>query len=176
MRLLLGLLQGGVVLSLALFAPNAVGPIIRMFEKRRIPPKRARAVIHYLKRHNLVIVRESNGKSVVEITEAGRRKLREYDFEKLTIKRPKRWDGKWRLIAFDIPEKKKLARDALRRKLKELGFLQAQRSVWIHPFECRNEINFVAEVFRVSPYVWMFEAIAADHTDYLVAKFDLKRS
>jgi len=45
----------------------------------------------------------------------------------------KPWDKKWRLVVFDIPEKNRLARDALRKKLKELGFAPLQRSTWISP-------------------------------------------
>ena len=56
-------------------------------------------------------------------------------------------DGEWRIVIFDIPEKFKKAREALRMKLKELGFLELQKSVFIFPYECEDEINFIVEVF-----------------------------
>lgn len=40
------------------------------------------------------------------------------------------WDGKWRVVIWDIPEKRRMARDLLRYKLKQLGFSQLQKSIW----------------------------------------------
>ena len=54
---------------------------------------------------------------------------------------------------FDIPEDRKRGRDALARVLKNLDFYQFQKSVFIHPFECRSEVKFVAEFFQVAPFV-----------------------
>lgn len=172
-HLILQILATGAVISLAVLAPNAAGPIVKLFTSRGVPPKKARAVIHYLKRHNLVMLRAEGTETVVTMTEEGKRKLLRYDFNTLAIPRPRRWDGRWRLVAFDIPEKKKLAREALRHKLKELGFLLIQKSLWVHPFACSNEINFISETFQISPYLWLIEASRLDHEEYLKKKFSL---
>lgn len=63
------------------------------------------------------------------------------------------WDGKWRLVVFDIPERIKKARDALRGKLRELGFYELQKSVWVFPYGCKNEIDFIIEFFNLKKYV-----------------------
>ena len=68
----------------------------------------------------------------------------------LEIKRPKRWDGKWRIVIFDISQLKKFYRELFRGKLKELGFYPLQKSVWIHPFECRDEIEVLREFFGLT--------------------------
>ncbi len=44
------------------------------------------------------------------------------------------WDGKWRMVFFDIPEHKRQYRDYLRKILKLIGFKEFQRSIWIYPF------------------------------------------
>lgn len=41
-----------------------------------------------------------------------------------------KWDGKWRLVIFDIPENKRRLRNTLRQKLKEWGFQYWQKSLW----------------------------------------------
>jgi len=46
-----------------------------------------------------------------------------------------RWDKKWRIVIFDIEEKQKRTREALRYKLRELGFGMIQESVWISPYD-----------------------------------------
>ena len=74
----------------------------------------------------------------------------------------KKWDRKWRIIIFDIPEKCKKARDALSRSLKNAGFYRLQKSTFIHPFECKDEVDFVIEFFNLRPFV---RFIIAEHLD-----------
>ena len=63
------------------------------------------------------------------------------------------WDGRWRLVIFDVPEKLRKGRDALREKLKDLGFYELQKSVFIFPYECKNEIDFLIEFFHLRKFV-----------------------
>jgi len=56
-------------------------------------------------------------------------------------------------VAFDIPEDYKRARDALRRKLQQLGFRELQKSVFVFPYECKDEIEFIVEFFAIRKYV-----------------------
>lgn len=53
----------------------------------------------------------------------------------------KPWDGKWRFVCFDIPEKHKDVRDQIRRSVKNLGFRQLQRSIWISPLSVDSYID-----------------------------------
>lgn len=58
-----------------------------------------------------------------------------------------KWDGKWRIISWDIPEKRKPVRDLLRNKLKQLGFIKLQKSVWASKKNCTKELkNFIKSV------------------------------
>lgn len=57
------------------------------------------------------------------------------------------------MVTFDIPEDKKKGRMALAEKLKEIGFYPMQKSVFIHPYECKDEIEFITEIFNLTPYV-----------------------
>ncbi|HEY4474397.1 MAG TPA: hypothetical protein VJC06_00535 [Candidatus Paceibacterota bacterium] len=54
-----------------------------------------------------------------------------------------RWDKKWRIIFFDIPEKKRRYRDELRSMLKAIGFKEFQKSIWIYP---RKVPEFLKEI------------------------------
>lgn len=55
--------------------------------------------------------------------------------------RREEWDGKWRVVFFDIPEVQRDIRDGLRFELKKLGFGLWQRSAWITPFDIAKELN-----------------------------------
>jgi DNA-binding transcriptional regulator PaaX len=73
------------------------------------------------------------------------------------INKPQKWDGKWRMVMFDLPVRFSKARNALRFKLKQLGFIQFQKSVWIYPYSCKEEIAFVSDYYRVGRYVELLE-------------------
>lgn len=73
---------------------------------------------------------------------------------KLFIKIPKAWDGKWRMVIFDLPQSFAGNRDFLRQRLVNLGFIQVQKSVWSFPFDCEKEVNFLIESIKTKPYVY----------------------
>jgi CRISPR-associated endonuclease Cas2 len=65
----------------------------------------------------------------------------------LEIKKPRKWDQKWRILIFDIQDKHKVKREALRGKLKELGLYRLQKSVWVCPYDFFQEMDFLREFF-----------------------------
>ena len=85
----------------------------------------------------------------------------------------KKWDTYWRIVVFDIPEKHKKAREALRHKLKELGFYKFQKSIFVIPYECKDEIDFIIEIFQIRPYVRYIVAKTLDNEIHLKKIFDL---
>ena len=58
-----------------------------------------------------------------------------------------KWDGKWRIVVFDIAEEKRNKRDFLRRRLSWLGFRELQKSVWVFPYDVKKELE---ELFTIS--------------------------
>lgn len=55
------------------------------------------------------------------------------------------WDGKWRILGFDIEEKQRSLRDKLRRSLHRFGFGMLQKSVYISPLAIEQDIsNFLS--------------------------------
>lgn len=93
-----------------------------------------------------------DGSITIVLTEKGKLNTLNYYFENMEIKKED-WDGKWRMVSFDIPEKKRKGRDTLRKKIKELGFYELQKSLWVYPYECKNEIDFIIEYFNLRKYV-----------------------
>lgn len=127
-------------------------------DQRRFPKKyeaqKATQAIRRLQKNRLLSIKEKRGKFVVELTKEGKRKFKEIQFERLQITKPPQWDKKWRIVIFDIPDESfKRARDVLRGKLKEWEFYPLQKSVWVCPWPCENEIQLVAEMYGIAPYV-----------------------
>jgi DNA-binding transcriptional regulator PaaX len=130
-----------------------------------------------LKRRKLIeIIQEGDDKIKVQLTNKGQKRIKEFCLEALEIKKPKVWDKKWRILIFDIPTKPKIynmAREALRRKIKDLGFYQMQKSTWVYPYECEDEILFIAEIFQVQKHIEIITAEKLLHGDIIKRKFGL---
>lgn len=64
-----------------------------------------------------------------------------------------KWDKKWRVVIFDIPEKNKKLRNYFREVLVGLGFEKLQNSVWISPYDYFKEIQEVIKLYGIAQYV-----------------------
>ncbi len=94
----------------------------------------------------------SNGFIAVKLTEKG--KLRALNVQLKSLKNKKvKWDGKWRMVSFDVPEKLKKGRDNLRYKLKGIGFCELQKSVLVFPYDCEKEMSLLIKLFDLKKYV-----------------------
>lgn len=172
-RITLALLATGAMITIFLAAPGTARLmkwIADEFLKKRPEyendrPAVEKAVNKILK-DRLVKLVNKRDKQMIEITNNGRRQLVEYNIDTIGIANQK-WDGRWRIVMFDIPEKMRLARDVLRDKLKDLGFKQVQKSVWVSPYECQNEINFIGSVYGVEQYINYVVAEKADFSEAL---------
>ncbi|MEX1995366.1 MAG: hypothetical protein WD887_01150 [Candidatus Saccharimonadales bacterium] len=107
----------------------------------------------------------------IAITGKGRKRLEKVHFEDIAILTPKQWDQRWRLVIFDVPEEHKQARNALSRKLRELGFQPLQRSVWVHPFACHAEIEAISIFWGLTNYLTYVETSYIDKPDLLKSRF-----
>ena len=117
---------------------------------------------------------DESGNIRVMLTEAGKKKVLTYNLDTMSIKKPKYWNGAWHIVVFDIPEKKKPARNALAEKMRQLGLVLFQKSVWIYPYSCKDEIDFIAKVFEVEKYVHYIETKNITNDDLLRSRFGFK--
>lgn len=126
-------------------------------------------IIKRLEKQRMVNIKEVNGQIQIEITEKGKHRLLEYDFENIKIKKRIR-DGKWRLVIFDIPENKKNSRDVFRKKLLQLGFIRVQDSVWASAFPCKNEVDFLCNYLDISDFVTLASLNKIERGEQLIFK------
>jgi DNA-binding transcriptional regulator PaaX len=149
------LLEGGLVLSLTR-RPDVYFSIVKKMAKewKKINERSLREAIRKLYQSKLIGCKyNKDGSVALCLTDEGKTRILSCNLDKIEIKKPIRWDGLWRLVVFDVPEDKNLGRKALAAKLKELGFYPMQKSVFIHPYECKDEIDFIVEIFNLAPYV-----------------------
>jgi DNA-binding transcriptional regulator PaaX len=114
-----------------------------------------------------------DGTVTIVLTDKGKKKALTYNLEKMKIKKSKKWDKKWRVVLFDIPENKKRIRDALRYHLRRLEFYEFQKSVFIYPYDCKDEIDYVIEFYDIRKFVRFIVADFIDNELHLKKHFDL---
>lgn len=156
----LKLLAAGVILSTVVLFPGiaGIGPLMQEEQRRREKKewekfnlRRLKQVIKRLERQKEVEI--SDG--IVKVTDKGKKKVLKYDLENMELER--KTDGKWRVIVYDIANLKKPQREIFREILKKLNFLRLQKSVYITPFICENEIEYLRQIFNISNEVLVFK-------------------
>jgi hypothetical protein len=164
-RKVLILLAGGLSLAFSGGSYGRQRMVLRAIGKewQAIDRDALREAIRALYRSKLVDFRERGGGVVeVKLNDGGKERVRRFNAEALAIAKPKRWDGKWRIVCFDIPKAKKKEREVLRFQLKLLGFYQFQKSVFVHPYPCGDEIDFLIELYDLRLYVRQIVAVDID--------------
>ena len=94
----------------------------------------------------------------------------------LKIKPQTIWDGIWRIVIFDIPNRHKWSRDALRGRLRIMGFYQLQKSVFVYPFPCDKEVAFIASLFNARSYLRLIKTDTIEHDDDLREFFGFQKA
>lgn len=126
-----------------------------------------------LKKRGYVALTKTDKGWLVTITKKGQRRFQQIKIRKMTLPRPKRWDGKWRLFVFDVPEKFSYSRNAMRDNLKRLGFYNIQRSVLAYPHACREEVELIADYYGLEEYTTYIETSFIDIDSELRKHFHL---
>jgi len=107
------------------------------------------------------------------ITKEGDRVWNEWEMSDYKIKKPKKWDGKWRIIIFDIEEKKRPKRDRVRNIFNRAGLYPLQRSVWVCPYDCEDVIGLLKQELGVYRDVLYIIADQIENDAYLRKWFEL---
>lgn len=149
LTLLTAVAIGGIAL-IAATAPN-VAQLLKYFPGYKKGARfnyQAKSALGRLAAKGLVTFEEKNGKRYARITEKGEHML-QMETERVAMTKKRKWDRRWRVVIFDIPEKRKSMRASLRRFMSEYGFVRLQDSVWIYPYDCEDLIALAKANFRV---------------------------
>ncbi|MFH0936681.1 MAG: hypothetical protein V1808_00080 [Candidatus Daviesbacteria bacterium] len=157
------------VLSAIMIAPGLAKalPLLQKVDVARINQELKR--LH--KRGLVEIIKRKNGITTIKLTKEGKKKLARYKIDQLQIEKPKEWDGKWRIVIFDIPITKNSSREMFRRKMKNLGFYKLQNSVFVHPYPCFEMVQYLRNYFGVKTEVEYLEVEKLESQNKLIAHF-----
>lgn len=155
----------------AITAPNIIGAFGKTFQNRNYKARQISRSLNYLKQEGFISISTHNDGRLITINNKGFKKLKMIQFEDIKLKPQKKWDKKWRVVIFDIPERYKARRAKFRNKLKEMGLVSIQKSVWVCPYPCENELNLIKHFTRVENWVQLLVVEKLDDEKKLMRKF-----
>lgn len=160
---LLKIAKVGLITIAAISGPQFMSQVVGRYFKEKskeMARRRARKLREFKERKLLIFEEMSDGSTKIILSHQGKQLIRQYKLEDMKLAVPKTWDRKWRIIMYDIPKKRQRASQALSAKLHQLGLYQLQRSVWISPYECIKELEFICAIFELplDEYIFYFTA------------------
>ncbi|MBI2613152.1 MAG: hypothetical protein HYW62_00020 [Candidatus Levybacteria bacterium] len=151
------LLGAGTFLAASIIMPGlpmALKPFLDEQRKReknewkKFNTWRLKQVLKRLHDQKLIEIAEINDGHIVKISDKGKKKILKFNIEDIELDQ-RNWDGKWRIIIYDIYTGKKQERELFRKTLKRLKFLKLQKSVYLTPFKCHDEIEYLRQVCNI---------------------------
>jgi len=142
-------ISGGIYLSAG--SPHFYQNLQRDYKKwRKYKKKQLHNVFYNFQKNGYIEIDWQGKQMYMSLTKEGKKKANWLQVDELKIKKPRKWDKRWRIVMFDVSEKNKFKREVFRGKLKELDFYELQKSVWITPFNCLDEINLLKDFLNFS--------------------------
>ncbi len=154
-----GQIQNAILTTLLVGGMIAIGAaprldLLKLLGARKRNPYRLKYQINdtllRLVRKGLVTFVEKDGRKFARLTPAGTERLRlEQQKAALLLQKNKRWDKRWRVVIFDIPEYRRGTRDKLRLTMRTSGFYRLQDSVWLYPYDCEDFMTLVKADLKI---------------------------
>ncbi len=170
---ILGLVKASALIGAVVLAPNMPGALEKMgllphASKNRSTIGRSRRL---LVRQGLLLEK----KGLFSLTPRGATVLAILE-SRYAMKKPSRWDGRWRVLIFDVPEYRKAVRDKIRRTLVHIGFVRLQDSVWAYPYDCEDFVALLKADFKIGKDLIYMIVDELEGDELLRKEFGLKKA
>ena len=148
LKILVGIGFAGLFVASAAM-PNIWQIFPRDLFRKKYPKRSLDQSVTKLKRRGLIQFVQGSRGWRLELTPRGQGELTAYEFGQKILQSPKKWNGEWHLLVFDILEKKRHIREKIRRALVSFGFYRLQDSVWVYPYECEEILELLRTKYGV---------------------------
>ena len=165
--IILGMTAVCGVLLVGAVAPNIFSAFSRFARHRRYFDKSnfKQRVRYFRRRGYLEVAEDDDGGMELKLTDLGKQQVVKRALGDLRIAPQGRWDGIWRVVLFDIPERNRWARTGMRESLKRMGFYRFQKSAFVFPYPCRDDIEFLKKLYGVGSAIRFIETGSMDTDD-----------
>jgi phenylacetic acid degradation operon negative regulatory protein len=169
---ILSVIGGAGLLGVAVLAPQVAGAL-EVMRPGTIRNDYIDRSLTRLVKQDLIKFVVKDGRKYLKVTDKGNERLLKYKLGQITIKKPFIWDGRWRMVMFDIKENRRRLRDELRAQLVFLGFTQVQKSVWVYPYDSEEVVVLLKSNFNLGREVLYVLADRLEGDKYLRKKYKL---
>lgn len=137
------------------YAFDAIVDGVRKLSNRKIEKKKIQRALKNLEKKEIITLEKKGDGVYVHLKDKKNIKVIKYSLKKILDfkKKEKKWMGKWFMVFFDIPETQKNKRDFLRKFLIYLGFYAYQKSVYIFPYDCKEEVDLIKKIVESAKYM-----------------------
>jgi len=143
-------------------------------EDKRKPVYRIRQAVKRLEQKGLVRFEKGSVGWQIQLSDKGKAQADRWDvLERIKIRKPAKWDRRWRIVIFDIWERRRGVRDKLRILLRKAGFYKVQNSVWVHPYDCADMVVFVRAQMHLGQGILYIIAEGIENDEKIKKHFNL---
>jgi len=132
----------------------------------------AKTVLERLAQKGFITFEERDGRRYARITEKGKRIL-QLETQKVEHLKKRKWDKRWRVVIFDIPERRRKIRVRLRLFMQQYGFTRLQDSVWVYPYDCEDLVALAKANFHLGTDVLYMRVEHIENDKHLREHFEL---
>ncbi|MDQ0163008.1 phenylacetic acid degradation operon negative regulatory protein PaaX [Bacillus alveayuensis] len=132
-----------------------IGSLIRLLKEFGHNEQAVRVAVSRMVKQGWLQSQKEGNKSYYFLTKRGVNRIDEAGRRIFKLS-PHKWDGKWRILMYTIPEEKRHIRDDLRKELLWSGFGNFSNGCWISPNDLEKEVKLLIEKYEIDPYVDFF--------------------
>ncbi len=177
-RIILSTIATAGMLSVLAVAPGAIAALAmldRGFGRRKKHPRFTvhTAFTRLLEKGHIVLVKTQKGK-FVRLTEEGKHALAHMIARSPDTRTHKRWDKRWRMVAYDIKNTRGKSRRQIQKTLQSFGFHKLQNSLWVYPYDCEELVTLLKADFKLGTEVLYVVVEHIENDNVLKAHFGLE--
>lgn len=141
-----------------------IGGLVKLMAPFGISEAAVRQAVSRMSRQGWLVATRRDNRAYYAATPRGKRRIEELSPR---IYGPVvEWDGRWRLLTYNVAEKDRDRRDHLRKELALLGWAPLSASTWVSPRNSLPELRDMVANSQLESNVDMFEATyAGPHSD-----------
>lgn len=158
----------GFLVAVALTSPRLPQVLVPLIKRRG--QKEFRKLLKKLEAKRIVYL---SGEKI-KLTKNGRKLLNEINLSEFKISKSDKWDGQWRLVSYDVPELYKGSRNLFRKVLENNGFHQIHKSLWVSPYNCKEEIAVICKNLNTTNDVIVMTTDHLPNQQEMIKHFNLK--
>ncbi len=150
--------------------------ILKEVKRLNVEEEKIKKSLKSLERKEIINLEEKDDQVFVQLKDKNNPTVMKYSIKALLDfkKKEKKWNGKWFLVFFDVPEIQKNKRNYLRNFLIKIGFYQYQKSVYIFPYECEKEVTLIKKIVEGAKYMKYIIAEKIEDESSIKTFFNLK--